>query len=69
MEAGNNTARRLSLSLETQAAIEAVYSAQRAMMLTTVARDTAEFTAQQTRLHEAMTAANRQLEQIATMGA
>jgi methyl-accepting chemotaxis protein len=67
METGNSTARRLSLSLETQAAIEAVYSAQRAMMLATVARDTAEFTAQQTRLREAMTAANQQLEQLAPL--
>jgi methyl-accepting chemotaxis protein len=67
METGQRTAKRLSLALEAQAAVEGISAAQRAMLLAAIASDTAEVAAQQTRTHELIDHATGQLAQLAPL--
>jgi methyl-accepting chemotaxis protein len=67
METGNHTARRLSLALEAQAAVETIYSAQRAMILAVIAKDAREFATQQQCARQAMDRGSQQLDQLAPL--
>jgi methyl-accepting chemotaxis protein len=66
-ETGNNTARRLSLALETEAALERLYAADNAMILAGMSRDAGELKIQQARANEALTRARDQLAQLAPL--
>jgi methyl-accepting chemotaxis protein/methyl-accepting chemotaxis protein-1 (serine sensor receptor) len=67
METGHNTARRLSLALEAQAAAEGIYSAQRAMILAQINKDARERMAQEQRATQAVAQATQQLDQLAPL--
>lgn len=67
IETGSNTTRRLEISLEAQADVEAIYSAQRAMILAVVAKDPQELASQQQRVRQSMQRASERLDVLAPM--
>jgi methyl-accepting chemotaxis protein len=66
-ETGNNTARRLSLALETESALERLYAADHGMLLAGMSHDAAELAVQRSHASEATARANERLAQLAPL--